>query len=767
MKPISKDIEKNSNGVESLINNNNENQGGKKRNKLGKIRKSYSTLTTDINNDKKSNEIGEKNQIEKLKISLKYDNIDYSKKIKEAKEFEDLKRIYEKWSGKKFDTSNKKKNIITDNYFWEKPKYKWNNKIDDKKKKKEDYKDFIRINIKYKNLLFENKKMKLEISNLKNKINKLMTNKSKEEELKNKINKLMLDLSKEEKKNKNKSLEKIQTKPKINNLKKINYSFAINKTNENDKIKKNKIIDENKIKDGLKKLNQSFEEKNKNILFKEENKQENDINNKSLLLDENKIKEEIKKINGKNILPDESKIKNNNLIEKYKIKITKDETSETNDESVSDKNKNKSPPDKKNYLAKNEIKIIENKEEIYKTNQNQNSPIKKKRIFLNNKKKVDLKSIIKKAYLFSNKNNGNENLVEQLECALDIDQYIQNEIAINKNDNLMKPEEAVYYIENVIIRFLGYFGSELSLKKIKTYIEKKATNYILRDMTFKLICSGLATQKIYKLIIENEEKKIQFSENSEEYLDFLEDIKIEISNKFNVSKNYIYFFGNNLKNYEINMIIYNHNIDNVENVLKNYDLKVTPSLLLNNVILSESIFDINYSKNENDWPKKNLIRGGKKYNPPYGWFGIGLKLKNKYGKDNIWFGKENKEGEWPVAYHGVGNEKPFNRMLNIINGNLTNEVGKLFKNEINVEKTKNNYPNCGEGVYLSPNVDDAAFFAEKTSLGIFNIKFQFVIMTRVNPNKIRSPGGTPLEWILNAKSDEIRPYRLLIKITSF
>ena len=188
MKPISKDIEKNSNGAESLINNNNENQGGKKRNKLGKIRKSYSTLATDINNDKKSNENGEKNQIEKLKISLKYDNIDYSKKIKEAKEFEDLKRIYEKWSGKKFDTSNKNKNIITDNYFWEKPKYKWNNKIDDKKKKKEDYKDFIRINIKYKNLLFENKKMKLEISNLKNKINKLMTNKSKEEELKNKIN---------------------------------------------------------------------------------------------------------------------------------------------------------------------------------------------------------------------------------------------------------------------------------------------------------------------------------------------------------------------------------------------------------------------------------------------------------------------------------------------------------------------------------------------------------------------------------------------------
>jgi hypothetical protein len=29
-------------------------------------------------------------------------------------------------------------------------------------------------------------------------------------------------------------------------------------------------------------------------------------------------------------------------------------------------------------------------------------------------------------------------------------------------------------------------------------------------------------------------KKFKFAENSEEYLDFLEDIKIEISNKFNV-----------------------------------------------------------------------------------------------------------------------------------------------------------------------------------------------------------------------------------------
>ena len=208
-------------------------------------------------------------------------------------------------------------------------------------------------------------------------------------------------------------------------------------------------------------------------------------------------------------------------------------------------------------------------------------------------------------------------------------------------------------------------------------------------------------------------------------------------------------------------------MDEVENLLKEYDLKATSSLLLNNAILSSNIFESDFSKRENDWPKKNLMRGGKKYYPPYGWIGIGLRLKNKFGKTNsAWFGRENNEGEWPVAYHGVGKGNVLQRCLKIINGNLKDEIGKIFKNEKNVEKNSNKYPYCGEGVYFSPNIEDAAYFSDKTSLGYFNIKFQFAIMARVNPNKIRSPGSLPVEWILNASNDEIRPYRLLIKITS-
>ena len=78
---------------------------------------------------------------------------------------------------------------------------------------------------------------------------------------------------------------------------------------------------------------------------------------------------------------------------------------------------------------------------------------------------------------------------------------------------------------------------------------------------------------------------------------------------------------------------------------------------------------------------------------------------------------------------------------------------------------KNDSILCKKGVYLTPNIEEAEKFANKVTLGNFKKKFQFIIMTRVNPKKIREPGIFPINWILNGNDDEIRPYRLLIKIT--
>ena len=56
------------------------------------------------------------------------------------------------------------------------------------------------------------------------------------------------------------------------------------------------------------------------------------------------------------------------------------------------------------------------------------------------------------------------------------------------------------------------------------------------------------------------------------------------------------------------------------------------------------------------------------YYPPFGWIGMALKIKQRYDKDDIWLGKENKKGEWPVAYHGIGkNNNAINELLSILN----------------------------------------------------------------------------------------------------
>ena len=105
-------------------------------------------------------------------------------------------------------------------------------------------------------------------------------------------------------------------------------------------------------------------------------------------------------------------------------------------------------------------------------------------------------------------------------------------------------------------------------------------------------------------------------------------------------------------------------------------------------------------------------RGGKPYNSPVGWIGIGLKVLDKYNNNN-WIGCDGDPDEWCVA------------------------------------------------VYCTPNVDTAAGYS-----GISEINgksYMTVLMVRVKPSAIRecSDGGD--YWVVNGTTDEIRPYRILYK----
>ena len=179
------------------------------------------------------------------------------------------------------------------------------------------------------------------------------------------------------------------------------------------------------------------------------------------------------------------------------------------------------------------------------------------------------------------------------------------------------------------------------------------------------------------------------------------------------------------------------------------------------------MFEINFCKNVNDWPKEKLIRGGEEYFPPYGYIGIALKILKKYSKydkDNIWLGKEgDKEGEWAVAYHGIGKGNVFNKVLSILNDNLKQGPYQYYSDFKDV-KNKGSNKNCLKGVYFAPDIKEAELYAKNINLGWSKKKFQFIIMSRVNPKSIRQPDRTPINWILNDNEDEIRPYRLLVKI---
>ena len=88
-----------------------EKERGKNKKFLPKIYKSYSTLT----NEKIKHKLLYKNKEKNLGLT---ERIDYGKQIKEAKEIEDLKKIYEKWSGKRLDW-NKRRNLLYEDYYFQ------------------------------------------------------------------------------------------------------------------------------------------------------------------------------------------------------------------------------------------------------------------------------------------------------------------------------------------------------------------------------------------------------------------------------------------------------------------------------------------------------------------------------------------------------------------------------------------------------------------------------------------------------------------------
>ncbi len=70
----------------------------------------------------------------------------------------------------------------------------------------------------------------------------------------------------------------------------------------------------------------------------------------------------------------------------------------------------------------------------------------------------------------------------------------------------------------------------------------------------------------------------------------------------------------------------------------------------------------------------------------------------------------------------------------------------------------------GKGVYCSPDPKVMEEYAyTKTSTTVNGKKYVMGFMMRVKPDKIRISEQVPDYWVLDGTTDEMRPYRILVK----
>ena len=234
---------------------------------------------------------------------------------------------------------------------------------------------------------------------------------------------------------------KISQTPTNIKTNKIRYKL----TDSNDDIKNNKIQFNIKLTDSvnlIKEIKQAKEIKDLEQIYQKWN--------------EDKV---IFKIKGKkNIKTPKDNIEN--------LKKSKEKTSST---------KEKEEIEKK--IMGEKKKMMEKIKEIKKRNNIKGYSEEEIKAFENTKEK-ELENIYKQSYLFSGKKN--VDMVQKLNYIIEVREFLEKEIQYNNlyTNSLILPEEAICTEDNNTIKLLGYFGSELSLNHIKTYIEKQIQKMI-------------------------------------------------------------------------------------------------------------------------------------------------------------------------------------------------------------------------------------------------------------------------------------------------
>ena len=391
------------------------------------------------------------------------------------------------------------------------------------------------------------------------------------------------------------------------------------------------------------------------------------------------------------------------------------------------------------------------------------------------------KKIIIDNFIKGNNQNKKNEILEDM-CKMGC--IMKKEIIEKKKNNskkLISIENALSDKKNKQIFCLGVLAQNLENMGIVTAIEKKSSNdeysQNASNTILQFITNGLISKNKYNFHFDfGEQRNNELLTNKVEQKKFNDKLRKKLSIEYNIPENQIILTNPQKGSYEIQVIFetdeFNHTdildmdkfrarCKNDNNFKELCQLKqIHKSLIMEGCMLSQNMLDSEGNR-ESGWEIGGK-RGGYPYTPPQGWKGFGLKVKGKYdGGNDDWIACNGNSNEWAVAYHGTGTGLGMTleqATHNIVVGGFKPGGRQAYQYDDDA-----NHPGqkVGKGVYCSPNPNVMDKYAKKTKNNGKTYKMGF--MMRVKPDKIRYSNSKKDYWVLDGTTEQIRPYRILIK----
>ena len=391
------------------------------------------------------------------------------------------------------------------------------------------------------------------------------------------------------------------------------------------------------------------------------------------------------------------------------------------------------------------------------------------------------KKVIIDNFIKGNNQNKKNEILEDM-CKMGC--IMKKEIIEKKKYNskkLISIENALSDKKNKQIFCLGVLAQNLENMGIVTAIEKKSNNdeysQNASNTILQFITNGLISKNKYNFHFDfGEQRNNELLTNKVEQKKFNDKLRKKLSIEYNIPENQIILTNPQKGSYEIQVIFetdeFNHTdildmdkfrarCKNDNNFKELCQLKqIHKSLIMEGCMLSQNMLDSEGNR-ESGWEIGGK-RGGYPYTPPQGWKGFGLKVKGKYdGGNDDWIACNGNSNEWAVAYHGTGTGLGMTleqATHNIVVGGFKPGGRQAYQYDDDA-----NHPGqkIGKGVYCSPNPNVMDKYAKKTKNNGKTYKMGF--MMRVKPDKIRYSNSMKDYWVLDGTTEQIRPYRILIK----